>query len=272
MSARRLRWASFLAPNMAPVYEFIAAFVDDRLGYETSFSIGRSFAEFESGATDIGFICGLPYVELTRLDPAPVELLAAPVLRGDRYENRPIYFSDVIVSSASGAASFDDLGGSSWSYNEPHSHSGYNVVCHRLTTMGKDAGFFGAIVGAGWHQRSIEMVAERVVHASAIDSQVLALEMRERPELAERIKIIDVLGPSTIQPVVAAARIDNKLKDDIRQALVELARDKDARQAIAYGFVDRWDEIDDSAYDDIRSMLEAVESAGVTLANRGSLP
>jgi hypothetical protein len=56
------------------------------------------------------------------------------------------------------------------------------------------------------------------------------------------------------------------------QVLFELAGDKDARQAVAYGFVDRSEEIDESAYDDIRSMLEVVESAGVTLTNRGSLP
>jgi phosphonate transport system substrate-binding protein len=272
MSERHLQWASFLAPNMSPVYEFTAAFVGDQLGCKTSFTTGRSLGEFESGAADVGFICGLPYVELTRLTPAPVELVAAPVLAGDRYDDRPIYFSDVIVSSDSRATSFEDLKGCSWSYNEPHSHSGYNVVCHRLTEMDSDAGFFGQIVGAGWHQRSIEMVAEREIDASAIDSQVLAVELRKRPELVELIRVIDVLGPSTIQPVVAATRLDPGLTKEIKAVLVEMADDAGARSAFAHGFVNRWEEIEDDAYDDIRTMLDAVERAGVTLHTSDSLP
>jgi phosphonate transport system substrate-binding protein len=269
---RRLRWVSFLAPNMAPVYEWMASFIGDRLGYETTFSTGRSFADFASGAADVGFVCGLPYVELTRLHPSPVELLGAPVLEGDRYTNRPIYFSDVIVSSESIAASFADLEGRSWSYNEPHSHSGYNVVCHRLVEIGAGAEFFGEIVAAGWHQRSIEMVANKEVDASAIDSQVLGIELRDSPELRKRIKVVDVLGPSTIQPVVASRRLEGRLKDDIKGVLIEMHRDADARAAFAHGFVRRWEEIDDSAYNDIRGMLEAVERAGVSLRHTSAFP
>jgi phosphonate transport system substrate-binding protein len=269
---RRLRWVSFLAPNMAPVYKWMASFVGDRLGYETSFSTGRSFKDFASGAADVGFICGLPYVELTRLQSSPVELLAAPVLDGDRYGDHPVYFSDVIVSSDSDAASFGDLQGRSWSYNEPHSHSGYNVVCHRLVEMGAGAEFFGEIVAAGWHQRSIDMVANKEIDASAIDSQVLGIELRDQPELRKRIKVIDILGPSTIQPVVAATKLEDRVKDDIRAVLFEMGRDAGARDAFAHGFVRRWEAIDDSAYDDIRMMLGAVEGAGVGLGQTSVLP
>jgi phosphonate transport system substrate-binding protein len=265
MTAPRLRWVSFLAPNMAPVYQFVAKFVGDRLGYMTSFSVGRSFAEFESGAADIGFICGLPYVQLTRTAPSPVELLAAPVLYGNRYDDRPIYFSDVIVSADSPIAGFKQLRGRSWSYNEPRSHSGHNLVCHKLVELGSGARFFSRIVGAGWHQRSIDMVAAREVDASAIDSQVLAIELRDRPELRNRIKIVDVLGPSTIQPVVAATRLDQRLKYDVKQVLTEMSLEVGARAPLAHGYVDRWEAIEDAAYDDIRAMLASVENAGVDL-------
>jgi len=65
-----------------------------------------------------------------RLDPPPVELLAAPVLEGERYRDQPIYFSDVIVARRNPARSFADLRGASWSYNDPDSHSGYGVVLY----------------------------------------------------------------------------------------------------------------------------------------------
>jgi ABC-type phosphate/phosphonate transport system substrate-binding protein len=265
MTGPPLRWASFLAPNMAPVHQFVAGFVSRRLGYAATFSAGRSVAEFESRAVDIGFICGLPYVELAGRVPVPVEVLCAPVLSGERYGDRPIYFSDVIVSANSLISHWEDLRGRSWSYNEPHSQSGYNVVCHRLVELNEGARFFGGIVAAGWHQRSINMVASGEVEASAIDSQVLEIELRERPHLRDLIKIIDVLGPSTIQPVVASTRIDEKLRDDVKQIFFEMGRDADARAVLAHGFVSRWQAMDDSDYDDIRRMLAAVKAAGVSL-------
>ena len=82
---RRLRFATFLAPSLWPVYQSIADYVGQQLGCPTTLVVGESFTAFAEGQADVGFICGLPYVQLTRLPPGPVELLAAPVLQGARY-------------------------------------------------------------------------------------------------------------------------------------------------------------------------------------------
>ena len=133
-----------------------------------------------------------------RQNPPPVELVAAPVLQGERYQGRPIYFSDVIVQADSPLRSFADLKGHSWSYNDPDSHSGYNLTRHHLVQMGEIHGFFSHVVGAGSHQRSLRLVEDGEVDASAIDSQVLAIELRDHPELASRLKIID--DPLDLRP------------------------------------------------------------------------
>jgi phosphonate transport system substrate-binding protein len=199
-----------------------------------------------------------------RLNPPPVELLAAPILDGERYQDRPIYFSDVIVASESPARSLVDLRGSSWAYNDADSHSGYSVVLYHLVTMGETTSFFSRIVEAGSHQRSIRLVASGKVDASAIDSQVLAVELREHPELKARLRVIESLGPSPIQPVVAASRLPLSLKDDLARALASMHRDPEGRQALAYGSVKRLVPVTDRDYDPIRRMLEAVERAGVS--------
>ena len=177
------------------------------LGSGAELVVGASFDQFDNGDIDAGFICGLPYVQLARQVPAPVELLAAPVLSGSRYAGRPIYFSDVIVRRDSPMRTFADLRGRSWAYNDPDSHSGYNLTRHHLLTMGETRGFFGRVVEAGFHQRAMRMVAGGEVDAAAIDSQVLAIELRDHPELADELRVIEVLGPSTIQPVVAARHL-----------------------------------------------------------------
>lgn len=256
----RLRFASFLAPNMFPVYRFIADYVGDRLGIQTDLATGLSFDQFAAGTVDAGFICGLPYVRLTRQTPASVEAIAAPVLLGERYQGRPIYFSDVIVRRDRPFRSFVDLRGCTWSYNDPESQSGYGITRYWLVRMGETAGFFGKVVEAGFHQRSIRLVCSGEADASAIDSQVLAIELREHPDLASQLKVIDSLGPSTIQPVVAATSLPDTLKSDLAAALVEMEHDPAAREHLAWGCVASFARVDDRAYNDIREMLAAVEA------------
>ncbi|HEX5572259.1 MAG TPA: PhnD/SsuA/transferrin family substrate-binding protein, partial [Ktedonobacterales bacterium] len=101
MRRQPIRFVTFLAPNMRPVYQRIARAVGQRLRRETTLEVGASFDVFARGEVDVGFICGLPYVELARQEPPPVVPLAAPVLQGERYGGQPIYFSDVVVVRAS---------------------------------------------------------------------------------------------------------------------------------------------------------------------------
>lgn len=262
-SRHPLRVATYLAPNVRPVYQCVTDYIGRRLGCGAELVIGRSLAAFTRGEVDLGFICGLPYVELTRDHPSPVELLAAPVLLGERYQGQPIYFSDVIVRRESRYTAFADLRGCAWAYNEPDSHSGYNITRYTLLRMGETRGYFGRVVAAGYHQEAIRMVADGRVDASTIDSQVLAIELRDHPDLAERIRVIDVLGPATIQPVVAARHLPAPLKDDLRAALCAIGDDSDPaiRAALDLGFVAHFVPITDSAYDDIRAMVAAAEAA-----------
>jgi phosphonate transport system substrate-binding protein len=213
-----LRFATFLAPNMAPVYRFLAERMGERLGRRVELVVGGSFDQFERGQADLCVICGLPYGWLADRRPAPVQPLAAPVLAGDRYGGRPVHYSDVIVRRDSPITSLEELGGCSWAYNEPASHSGHAVTLYSLVRMGARPGFFGRVAEAGFHQRAIRLVHAGAVDAAAIDSQVLAVELRDRPELAG-LRVVGAFGPSTIQPVVAASHLPDRLKAEVRAML-----------------------------------------------------
>jgi phosphonate transport system substrate-binding protein len=267
-----LRFATFLAPNMLPVYRFLAARIARRLGRPVELIVGSSFDQFERGEADLGVICGLPYVWLAARQPRPVEPLVAPVLAGDRYGGRPVYYSDVIVRRDSPISRLEELRGCSWAYNEPASHSGHTVTLYSLVRMHARPGFFARVVEAGFHQQAIRLVRAGAVDAAAIDSQVLAVELRDHPELAG-LRVVGFFGPSTIQPVVAASRLPGRLKHQVRNLLVTLGDDPTARPALAHGFIDRFSPIDDAAYDDIRAMLAVIEAAGWTsLAQNGVAP
>jgi hypothetical protein len=51
-----IRFATYLAPNMWPVYEFIADYVGLKLDRKTSLVVGTSFEQFAAGEVDFGFL------------------------------------------------------------------------------------------------------------------------------------------------------------------------------------------------------------------------
>jgi phosphonate transport system substrate-binding protein len=260
MIRRLLRFSTFLAPSLCPVYEAISRHVGRRLGAATEFTVAESYDELADA--DVSFVCGLAYIELCGPGRLPLRPVAAPVLAGPRYWGRPVYFSDVIVRRDRSFGSFADLEGASWCFNERLSHSGYGITRYRLVELGRTAGFFGRVVDAGFHQRSIDLVRRGEVDASAIDSHVLALSLRDDPTLAAELRIVDSLGPSTIQPVVVADWLPEDLRDGIRRALLDLAGDPLVRPWLARGLIERFVAVDDSSYDDLRGMRAACAEAG----------
>src|SRR5437588_945135 len=92
-----LVFATFLAPSIRPAYHFVASRVGDALRQPVRLVTGESLDQLRNGEVDFAFLCGLPYVKLRREARPPITLVAAPVLEGDRYDGRPIYYSDVLV-------------------------------------------------------------------------------------------------------------------------------------------------------------------------------
>jgi phosphonate transport system substrate-binding protein len=148
MASRALRFATFLAPKMLPLYRFIVRRIGQQLGCPTELFVGTSYEQLTTAA-DVSFVCGLPYVESRRRNGAAVEPLAAPVLEGGRYGARLIYFSDVIVRRDRPFRRFGDLRGCSWCYNEPRSQSGYGITRYHLLQLGETRGFFRNVVESG---------------------------------------------------------------------------------------------------------------------------
>jgi phosphonate transport system substrate-binding protein len=258
----RLRFGTYLAPNVLPLYRTICDGVGRALGVETELVVETSYESCERDENEVCFVCSLPYVTFERRGISPAVPVAAPVLRGERYGGRPIYYSDVIVPADSPARSFADLRGRSWAFNEPLSHSGYGITRYHLVRLGETGGFFGEVVEAGFHEESIRLVAKGEVDGSAIDSQVLAIALRDDPALEEAVRIVDSLGPSTIQPVAVSRRVPEELRAEIVRVLLGLHQDPRAAGALEAGMVERFVEVGAGSYDDIRMMLDACEASG----------
>ena len=257
-----LRFGTFLAPNMMETYAAIADAVGRRVGMSVELVVETDYENCVNDVNDVCFVCSLPYIMFERQGHSPAQPVAAPVLAGDRYGGRPIYFSDVIVHRDSPFLSFEDLRGCSWAYNEPLSQSGYGITRFHMVQLGETDGFFGEVSQAGFHETSIEWVRDGRIDASAIDSQVLSVAMREDPSLAGAVRIVEALGPSTIQPIAVTNRFPDELREAIRGALVAVSDDPALAPALAHGMMERIVPVGPEDYDDIRRMLDACERAG----------
>lgn len=258
---KTLRIATFLAPNVYPVYRFMAEYIGQKLNYPTEIIYAKSHDEYFDIAADMSFICGLPYILFKEQNPDAFELLAAPVLLGERYQDKPIYFSDVIVAQDSPYQSFEDLRGKKWGYNEKVSQSGYGITRQHLLKLGETNGFFGRVINAMSHQNSIRLIADGKLDGGAIDTQVLEVELMQHPELKEQIRIIDTFGPSPIQPVVADKNMTDSLKADIQTILLAIGQDESTKAELAKGIFKCFVRVVDSDYDPIREMLAQAKQA-----------
>ena len=256
--------ATLLAPAVLPAYAIAARRIGERLHRPAQLIVPTDYTRCGADLDDICFVCSVPYVLLARAGRIEMEVIAAPVLRGERYRGQPVYFSDVIVRWDAPARRFEDLAGTRWAYNEPFSHSGFLVVLHHLADIGASGGFIGEAVEAGYHDDAIRLVLGGLADWAAIDSQVLDIWRRQDPSIDGRLRVIATLGPSTIQPVVAsAARLSSRERRAATDALVDLADDPLGRVLLEVAGIDRFVPAADARYSDIRRMFDRVEAAGL---------
>jgi phosphonate transport system substrate-binding protein len=258
--------ASYLAENARPTYERLATWLAERLGEPASLLGGVAWEErlamLDDGRVHAAVICGWSYIQRHDRPERPVSLLCAPVMAPPRYEDRPIYFTDVVVRHDSPLWSFADLRDQRYAYNDRGSHSGYNVPRDHLIRLGETRGYFGRAVASGSHQASLRMVESGEVDASGIDSTMLDVERRRRPELRTTLRTVAVLGPSPIPPVIVTRALPEYRRERLRAALLAMHEDAGGRAILGDGLIARFVRVQDADYDPIRAMVARAIEVG----------
>jgi phosphonate transport system substrate-binding protein len=258
-----LRFTSCQAPNAEGHVSQIVTYLGKRLGVDAEVVdyIGWQSREdaLYKGEIQLGWICGLPYVVEADRPKASIELLVAPVMAGERYQDLPVYYSDVIVRADSEVSSFADLSGKTWAYNEPHSHSGYNITRYMLAKKDLNGDFFSTRVAAGSHERALKLLLRGSISASAIDSTVLETELRNRPDIASEIRVLESWGPSPIPPWVIHRSVDKKMVAALRNEMLSMAANDEGRGILEAGGVSKFVSVTDADYQTIREMYKAAQ-------------
>jgi phosphonate transport system substrate-binding protein len=261
---KTLRMTSLMSGNADSFFRSMGRYLADRfqVPYEVVDDIPWQERErlLDGGVIDVAWICGLPYIERAGKAAPAIELLAAPVMGGERYKNLPIYFSDVVVHRDSPVRAFAELRGASWAYNERHSHSGYNVLRYHLAALGETGHYFGRVLESGSHLKSLDMVLNHQVDAAAIDSTVLETEIRLNPELRSKVRIIDSLGPSPIPPWVVSRSLSREIVLRLQSTLLQMHEDPIGLKLLSEAQIARFTGVSDGDYDAIRHMAAKASS------------
>jgi phosphonate transport system substrate-binding protein len=135
-----------------------------------------------------------------------------------------------VVYADSNFYEFSDLAGSRFCYNDRGSNSGYNLIRYRILqhlksqTLPANSQFFQSSQASGSHQNSLQWIASGLADCAAIDSVVMAAELRQFPELAQSLRVIESI-PSPIPPITISSRLYNQLGDgfvkEMRQSLLD---------------------------------------------------
>lgn len=258
--------AAFVSDAGIKVYDNIFSYLGIKLERKVEFVSGFSYSVInsmlESGMVDVGFICGLPYVmNRDKLQP-DIELLLAPVMKDSRYKDKPIYYSYIVVHKDSKFDGFLDLRGSSFVFNDEISNSGYNMPRAHLISLGETSGFFGKIMRSGSHEESIRMVALGKADVSAVDSLVYDYDLVKNPEYVRQTRILKILGPAGIPPVVVSTKTPLSLRKKIRDILLGMKDDPVGKAILEKALLDRFTVVADSNYDGIRKMYKQAQDSG----------
>ena len=260
-----LRFSSCQAEIAEKFCKALAEYIGKKLSIPSEFIADVPWQEEErlldQGHIQVCWICGLPYIRKNDGEKKSVELLAAPVMKYPRYGARPVYYSDVVVHAESNFWRFEDLRGSTWAYNEPGSHSGYNLVRYHLAMRGwgQDR-YFARLVESGSHQKSLQMVLDRATDGAAIDSTVLEMEFAKNPSIVGSIRTVTVVGPSPAPPWVVHHSVAGKVRRALRREFLSMHKDPRGRRILEEAGMLRFAEVSDHDYDPIREMDSFVKT------------
>lgn len=258
--------AAFVSEGGVGIYAAINRYLTRKLGQRCEFITGLAYSTIdgmlEDGSVDMAFVCGLPYVlDQDRAVPGTF-LLVAPVMKGPRYNGRPEYYSDLIVRVDSPYRTIQNLRGRTYVYNDELSNSGYNMPRFRLLKLGETKGFFGKVLRSGSHEESIRMVATGEADASFVDSLVLDYDRAKGRGFAAKVRVIESLGPAGICPVVVSRKVTVDLRTRLKHQLLHMHEDAEGRRTLDEALVDRFVDVGDDIYDDIRRMKREAEHSG----------
>jgi len=262
--AVKMAIASVVSPKESyEYYEDMIHYISRKLGSSVKIVQRRSYKEIndliKNNEIDFAFVCGGAYIDEN--SEFGMKLLVAPVVN-----NNTTYNSYIIVQNESNYTYLTDLRGKKFAFSDPLSNSGKLYPAYRLYLINQTPdSFFGKDEQGknNWfytysHDNSIIAVAEKLADGAAVDSLVYEYMKETHPEIIVKTRIIDISPSFGIPPIVVSKDIDPLLEGKLRNIFLNMDNDEDGTKILANVRIERFTNLNDSAYDSIREMRKQV--------------
>ncbi len=253
----RVAVAAVISPKgTAESYQLLLKYLGARLNRPTELVQRRTYAEIndlvQNGYVDVAFVCTSAYVD--GHEKFGMELLAAPQVNGV-----VIYNSLLIVPRASTAQSMNELRGKVFAFTDPISNTGRVYPTYLVQNLNSTPEkFFARTFFTYSHDDAIRAVANGLADGAAVDSLVYEFATAREPSLLDKTKIIHRSLPFGIPPVVVSPNIRPQLKAELQESLLEMINSPEGQKGLQAIGIDRFVMIEDSAYNSVRELLNAV--------------
>jgi phosphonate transport system substrate-binding protein len=255
-----------VAPVFSPLptftlYQQLADYMGEKLGRPVELVQGKTYAEIndlvKSGDVALALVCTNPYLQGQQ--DFGMELLVAPLVQGE-----PYYYSLVIVRRDLDVSSLEDLRGMTFAFTDPLSNTGRLAPLYQLALRGETPeSFFSRSIFTYSHDNSIRSVADGIVDAAAVDNLVYDYLPVTEPDMMAKVKVIEKWGPFGINPFVVNPGLDPQLKTQLRDAFLNMDKDRRGQELLAEFMIDRFIVPDDSIYDSVREMRSYLQEQGL---------
>jgi phosphonate transport system substrate-binding protein len=247
------------APTLIPIYNKIAAQVEQKLGCKVQIFVTTNYnAEIEamrSNKLEMGEFGPLGYILAHQVAGAEAVATFA-----DAQGNPATYWASIITWPGSGIKTLEDVRGHSFAFSDPASTSGHLFPAYGLRKAGIDPDKDVRGVYAGSHTSSFEAIYNHKVDAGELNSEQL-----DSAKLRGHYKDGDMIflwksAPIPIDPISVRGNLDpafkRKLTDAIQNADLSSLTDSE-RKIIGMGGAKTVPQ-NDAAYDGIRDLVKTL--------------
>jgi phosphonate transport system substrate-binding protein len=180
-----------------------------------------------------------------------MQLLVAP-----QVNNETVYHSYLIVPFDSSAKDMADLKGKVFAFTDPISLTGRAYPTYLVEQLGSTPdSFFGRTFFTYSHDEAIYAVANHLADGAAVDSLVYDFAISRDESLNQKTRIIHTSPAFGIPPVVISPDVRPQVAAELQTLLLEMSNDPNGQAALKSIGIDRFVLIEDSAYDNVRSLL-----------------
>ncbi|MFO7624656.1 MAG: phosphate/phosphite/phosphonate ABC transporter substrate-binding protein [Anaerolineales bacterium] len=241
-------------------YRELINYMEQRLGRPVEMVQRANYDEInrllETGQVEVAFVCTGAYIYGWR--EFGMEVLVAPEIDGAM-----TYASWLIVPADSPAQDLADLRGMTFAFTDPLSFTGRMYPTYLVNQLGESpASFFGRVFYTYSHDAAIEAVADGLADGAAVDNLIYQYLMQREPELGGLLRIIHRSPPFGMPPVVVSPSIRPQLKAELLELFLHMDDDPAGAAALDILGIDRFREIDASAYDTVLEVESSLEENG----------